>query len=109
MAQRQGDSVSRIVRFGWSRQLTQTLYHIHYLSLLRASIADHRLFDLQGRILIYLYPLLAAGQQNHTSAVRNRNTGGDVRIEKQLFNGNGVRLEQVQQLQHIVINLFQAA
>ena len=65
------------------------------------------LFDLQGRVLIDFYPRCLTGKQNHAATMGNRNAGCNVCIEKQLFNGNCIRLEQLKQLKHILIDLFQ--
>ena len=109
MTQGKSHSVRRVVRLGWGFQIAQAPDHVHHLGFFRAAVAHHRLLDLKRRIFIDFHPRLLAGQQDHSPAVGHGNTRGDIGVEKQLLNGNGLRLEGLKKLRKIIIDLFQAA
>ena len=48
------------------------------------------------------------GKQNDTTAVCNRDTGRNIRIEKQFFYRSGVRVKQLNQLLKIGLDPVQA-
>ena len=109
MAERECYGVRRVVRLWRRGEIADAFDHVHDLSLLGPAVAHHRLLDLKRRILVDLHTLLLTGQQNHAPPVGDRNAGGNIGVEEQLLNRNGVRLEKIKQLQHIVVNLFKAA
>ena len=63
--------VSCVIRFRRLWQLADSFHHVHDLAFLCAAIADDCLLDLQRRILIYFYTVLAAGQQNVMLVLKN--------------------------------------
>lgn len=81
MAQRNGDSVRRVVRPRHRLQRQDAAHHVHDLLFVRAAVSDDRLLDLQRRVFIDLQPGLMAREQNDAAAVGNGDAGRDIRIE----------------------------
>ena len=86
MAQRQSNGIGRIIRSRRGRQRAYTLDHIHYLLLLRSSIAHNGLFDLQRSIFENIDAGLSACEKYDSPAVRHGNAGSYIRIEKKLLD-----------------------
>ncbi len=107
MADRYGDRIGSIIRSGHGCQVQDAANHIHDLLLLRPTIAHNGLLDLKGRVFVNLQSAAIGTEQGNTASLRNGNTGSDIRIEKELFNGHAVRLEMADQLFHIRIDLIQ--
>ena len=71
------------------------------------AVAYHRLFDLRGFILLHRKTCLPNGKQYHAPALSHADAGSYVLAEKQFFNCHSVRLCQLQQLSHILVNNLQ--
>lgn len=70
MAQRDGDSVRRVVRLRHRLQRQDAAHHVHDLLFVRAAVSDDRLLDLQRCVFVDLQPGLIAREQNDAAAVR---------------------------------------
>ena len=86
MAQRQSNGIGCIIRPRRGRQRAYTFDHIHYLLLLRSSIAHNSLFDLQRSIFENINTGLPACEKYDSPAVRHGNAGSYIRVEKKFFD-----------------------
>ena len=109
MTYRERDRVGGVVRSRRSREIAYSPHHVHHLCFFRSAIADHGLLDLKRRVFVYPDPGLAACKEYHSPAVRNGNAGSDIGVEKKLLNGHRVRLEGIEQFEHVVVYLLEPA
>ena len=85
-------------------QFQQAAGHVHDLPFFGLAVAHHSLLHLHGRILINGQSRLGNGQQNHTPAMGDPDTGGDVVAPEQLFHGNRVGFQRLEQFCHVVVD-----
>ena len=104
MTKCQRQSVRRIIGSWDLFQVQEPFGHVHHLAFFRPSIARNCLLDLKRGIFKDRNAIFCAGKQNHPSSVGDLNAGCNIRVEKQFLDGNGIWLQELQQLGHIVIN-----
>ena len=109
MAERYSHGIRRVVRLGRRVQPEYALYHVYDLALLRASVAHNGLLYLERRVLIHRQPRVITGQVYFSPALSHREAGGDVGVEKKLFNGRNVRLKGAYDFAHVGVYPVQAA
>ncbi len=107
MAECKRDSVCGVIRLRRSGKSADPLDHLHDLLFFGTAVTDDSLLDLKRCVFIDLQPGVFTREQDHAPAVRHGNTGRDIRIEKQFFDRHRVRLEKIDQLKHIRIDLRQ--
>ena len=69
MAERDSDSVRRVVRLRHGLQGKDAAHHVHDLLFVRTAVTDDRLLDLQRRVFIDLQPGLIAREQDDAAAM----------------------------------------
>ena len=107
MAQGQAQCVRRVVGPGDGFQVQQAAGHIHHLPLLRLAVACHRQLHLGRRVLIQRDAALLSGAEDDAPAVGHGDAGGDVGVEEQLLDGDGVGLQLSDQVLHVRADLVQ--
>ena len=80
--------------------------HCNDLLFFGASIPHHRLLDLKRRIFLYWNARPFCGEENHAARFGNADTRGDVGVEEQLLDRNGIGTVFLDQLVHAVKNPF---
>ena len=107
MADSERKRIRRVIRPRELGQMQDIFGHLHHLPFFRVAVADHRHFDLIGRIGNRVQALLCKRKQDDPPRLRHLDTGRDILREKKLLNGNLVRMEGIHQRTDIFIDLAQ--
>ena len=81
--------------------------HVHDLLFLRQTVAHHRLLYLHGGVLVDRHTQLLCRAENDAAPVCHGDAGGDILAEKKLLDGDLVRLELLDKLGEILLDLYQ--
>ena len=87
-----GDGVGGVVGLGNGIEAQEHLHQFLYLLLAGPAVAAHRLFDLEGGILVDGQASLCHGQEDHSSRLADGHGRTHVLVEEELLHGHGARL-----------------
>ena len=86
-----GKAVRRVVRAGNFIEAEQHLEHLLHLLMVRFAVDRDGQLDLLGCILVEIIRIFTHGHHGGSARLTDRDGGGDVLAEEQLFHCNVVR------------------